>query len=161
MGFKHFAHLTPSVTKAILDDPGLRVIHLRRENLLAQFSSEALARASDRWVARVGEDRDQRRVDFDAAAFEAFEAYQTRIDAERLDAYGRAGTDVLMLDYVALSDPATIGRLSRFLGVRLRADAAIDTARQNRAVIRDRFTDPDAVRAYLAGRGRAGWGEDG
>ena len=69
--------------------------------------------------------------------------------------------DVLLIDFVRVLEPATVDRLSRFLGVDLVRGGPPHFQRQNGPTILDRFTNPLDVGAYLAGRGLAHWGDAG
>ncbi len=159
--FKHFAHLSPAVTQAAIADPTVKLTHIGRANRLAQYSSVKIAAMKGKWFSKAGEARKRERITFDPTAFEIWEAYQQRVDSERLGLLARSRRDVLLIDFADVLDPATVDRLSRFLGVELARGGAPHFERQNEPTILDRFTNPVDVAAYLADRGLPHWGEGG
>ncbi|UXI70099.1 sulfotransferase [Tahibacter amnicola] len=70
VGFKMTPGQSPSVLAAMLDDPGIRKIVLRRRNLVRTFVSERIAEAIDQWelydAAERMPDRPRVRVDVGA-----------------------------------------------------------------------------------------------
>ena len=161
VGFKHFAHLNSAVTRAVIADPTVKLIHIGRANRLAQYSSVKIAEMNGKWFSKVGEARDRERITFNPSAFEIWEAYQHRVDSERMGLLAQSQRDVLLIDFVRVLEPATVDRLSRFLGVDLVRGGPPHFQRQNGPTILDRFTNPLDVAAYLAGRGLAHWGDAG
>jgi len=161
IGFKHFAHLNSAVTRAVVADPTIKLIHIGRQNRLAQFSSVKIAERNGKWFSKAGEAVEQEKITFDPAAFENWEVYQNRVDSERLGLLARSRRDVLLIDFADVLDPATVDRLSRFLGVEAARGGVPHFQRQNGPTILDRFTNPVDVAAYLAGRGLSHWGENG
>ena len=161
VGFKHFAHLSDAVTDAIVADHGVRLIHLSRANVLAQYSSELIARTSGQWVRHPGRAAPRLEVPFDVAEFETFERYQRRVEADRVSRLAAAGRTVLFLEYAALVRPQTRARLSEFIGVTIPEEAQADIRKQNRPDIHNRFSEPGRVTAYLAGRDLMDWTREG
>ncbi|RWO63269.1 glycosyltransferase [Mesorhizobium sp.] len=161
MGFKHFAHLSSVVSQAAIADPATRLIHLRRGNFLAQYSSEKIAKSNGKWFSRRGERPEQVRIKFDRDDFEAREQYQRRIECEWMNLFAASSREPLFIDFTKILDPATPARLSRFLGVEIASSGIPDLHRQNAPVILDRFTNRHEVARYLAKRGLSHWGEAG
>ncbi|MEM8664273.1 MAG: hypothetical protein AAGF49_09160, partial [Pseudomonadota bacterium] len=161
-GFKHFDHLSPEVTDAVMADRSIRLIHLVRENVLAQFSSEEIAADGNRWFAG---SRDAtapaRLIQFDAERFEAFRALKQDILTRRTAAFAAHERAPLFLDYTVLTAPRTAARLTDFLGVEVVPRDAYDFARQNTAEILERFSNPEAVSAHLAAHGLERWSHGG
>ncbi|RWN62293.1 hypothetical protein [Mesorhizobium sp.] len=87
MGFKHFAHLSSVVAQAAIADPATKLIHIRRGNFLAQYSSEKIAKSNGKWFSRLGERPEQVRINFDRDDFEAREQYQHRIECEWMNLF--------------------------------------------------------------------------
>jgi LPS sulfotransferase NodH/glycosyltransferase involved in cell wall biosynthesis len=150
IAFKHFAHLDQSVTRCIVEDPDIALIHLSRENLLAQYSSEQIARASGEWARHTDRSGDQRRVRFDAAEFEHFLRYQQRIEMERMNIFAAAGRTPLFVEYARLSDAPTRARIGEHVGVVIPDSARPDIRKQNSTDILSRFDNPRAVEDFLA-----------
>ncbi|SPH18823.1 Putative glycosyltransferase EpsH [Defluviimonas aquaemixtae] len=161
MGFKHFSHLSCDVTEALIRDPDIRLIRLGRSNLLAQFSSERISKATDKWASLKGEATEHVRTHFDPAEFERWEAYIRRKAREGTEMLAKSGREALFLDYTTILDSETPARLSRLLGIRIAESREFDIQRQNPVSILDRFTNPDEVSRYLADRNLSHWAERG
>jgi LPS sulfotransferase NodH len=171
-GFKMMLHHDPRMIDSILDDPSWYVIVLQRQNLLAQWTSMALAKKTSRWDVpgkgkrgggKDGDDEDDdeadygdneasaeeedaapvRRVTFDAWKFEQF-CFRMRARYESL--YHRLG----QRSYFRISseeiDP-TYPKLLEFLGV---APVALAPARpaQEPVSMRDRIENYDEYARY-------------
>lgn len=84
-----------------------------------------------------------------------------RLRRRLLDAVERSNAQVLRLDYLGLARAETRARLSDFLARDIPPAGGNEPSKQNPGTIADRFTDPDAVRAYLAARGQTAWADAG
>jgi glycosyltransferase involved in cell wall biosynthesis len=160
VAFKHFAHLDDTVTDEIVRNDAIRLIHLSRENLLAQYSSEKIARASGKWVRHRDQTGDQVRVPFEAKDFEKFEAYYRRIETERVHRLAGSRRTVLFVEYADLNTPETRRRIGDFIGIAIPDTAQPDTRKQNPPQVIERFSNPEVVRDYLARRNLSRWAEE-
>jgi LPS sulfotransferase NodH len=119
VGFKMTREQQPEVLQAVLDDPGVRKIVLRRADLVRGFVSERIAERLDQWEVydaavlasprprvRIGVEELRRHVD-------EVEAYYRRITT----ALQRSGQAWLELHYEALSTLAEQARAFEHLGV--------------------------------------------
>ena len=158
--FKHFAHLDQTVTRRIAEDPDTALIHLSRENLLAQYSSEQIARASGEWARHTDRTGEQLRVPFDAAEFEHFLEYQQRIEMERMNIFGEMGRTPLFVEYTRLSDRHTRARIGAHVGITIPDSAQPDIRKQNSTDILSRFSNPQAVEEFLARRYLSRWARE-
>jgi LPS sulfotransferase NodH/glycosyltransferase involved in cell wall biosynthesis len=161
LAFKHFAHLGKSVTDHIIDDQDTLLLHLSRENLLAQFSSEQIAMQSGKWVQHSDRSGEQFKVPFEEEAFKSFLQYQRRIEVERVNAIARASRAPLFVEYATLNTPETRKKISEFIGIDIPDSAQPDVKKQNRSDILSRFDNPDQVEAFLAERNLAHWAQEG
>ena len=161
MGFKHFASYSAVVARACVADPTTKLIHIGRSNVLAQYSSEKIARKTGIWFPRRGEVQRRVQIDFDKTDFEKFERYQRGVDSERINLFAEFWRQPLFIDFTKILDPATPAQLSQFLGVKIASGGIADLQRQNAQVILDRFTNRHEVARYLAKRGLSHWGEAG
>lgn len=157
VGFKHFWHLDKHVTEAILADSDIQIIYLARENLIAQYSSEAIARATGKWVAVTGQPREEVRVAFDVTDFERFERYQRNLERDRLSLLSARGRSAFFIEYRNLLDPSLLKRLSQYLGHQVPLDVKPEILKQNRSHVPDRFSNPTEVKAYLEKRKLLHW----
>jgi len=154
VGFKMTRGQDARVLDAVLADPAVRVIVLRRANRIKAFVSELRAEAADLWEVydRGALERPRPKVRVDTAALEAYmaqnEAFYAAIDA----ALARSGSPRLEVTYEHLFCDDEQRRLLAFLG--LAADRAPLTARsvkQNSCDLRDLVENHDALAVELAG----------
>lgn len=157
MAFKHFWFFGREIEEAVISDPRYLVIHLSRENLLAQHSSEILAKSSEVWFRREASPVRQPTVRFDEEAFETFVRFRRRQQMERLNAIARAGRTPLFVEYTSLNSKETRRAISSYIGIQIPDDAQPDTAKQNSHDILSRFDNPDDVRRYLARENLEHW----
>jgi LPS sulfotransferase NodH len=160
VGFKIFPTHSPTILEHVRASPELRRITLRRDNLLAQFSSGLIADATGRYSS--DRPRASVRVKFDEQQFLRF---VRRISAELElladTARSRAAQpDLLDLEYSDLFAPGIGDRLTSFLGVARRALRARRLVRQNPGRIVDRFHNRDEVHAFLDRFGRPDWADE-
>jgi LPS sulfotransferase NodH len=161
-GFKHFDHLDRTVTRLVIEDPDTLLIHLSRANLLAQYASERIAQGSGEWVHHEGDPGGpDRRAVFDPGDFQRFLRYQRRVETERVTLFAEAGRRPLFLDYAGLASAAARDRIGAYLGVLLPADARTDIVKRGGADILSRFTEPEAVAAFLAAHDLYDWAREG
>ncbi len=156
-GFKLFPEHSRPMFDWAMDTPEVRVIHLYRENLLAQYSSYVMAKRDKAWVG--GPDAKARaKVFFDRERFERFVDMSQRYHADvtrRLAARAGAWAQV---EYSRI-DRATVAGLHAMLtgeSGHVRFDA-LGLKRQLEGAVIDRFSNPDDVRASLAALGRPEW----
>lgn len=154
VGFKMTRGQHAQVLDAVLADPAVRVIVLRRANRIKAFVSELRAEASALWEVydRAALERVRAKVRVDTAALEAYmaqnEAFYAAVDA----ALARSGSPTLRVTYEHLFHDDEQRRLLAFLG--LAADSAPLTARsvkQNSCDLRDLVENHDALALELAG----------
>lgn len=129
----------------------LRVIHLRRDNVLATHLSLVRAQQQDIWEAR-GDERPPEpgptHLDFDECrhAFESTREYEQWADALF------AHQPKLDITYEALCDQrsASVGRVFRFLGLEERKVEPVN-ARQRRRSLAESIANYDELRRRFAG----------
>lgn len=119
IGFKMTLRQAPTVLDAVLDDPGIDKLVLRREDLLRAFVSERIAEALDEWEVYAPEalTRQRPRVAVDPAALRSHVA---GTHAYYEDVTGRLrdrGHRFIELRYEALETADEQRRMFAFLGV--------------------------------------------
>lgn len=153
VGFKMTRGQDQAVIDAVLADPGVRVIVLRRTNRLKTFVSELRAERTSRWeVYDKADIATCARVPVDLRALDAYvadnEAFYAGIDA----AVARSGSAVLRVTYERLFERAEQQRLLDFLGLAPQGVALNARAvKQNSCDLRDLVDNYEALARSLAG----------
>jgi LPS sulfotransferase NodH len=154
VGFKMTRGQDAQVLDAVLSDPNVRVIVLRRANRIKAFVSELRAEAARRWEVYDPAELDAARpkVQVDRRVLDAYiadnEAFYSAIDAALL----RTGSAVLRVTYEHLFQHDEQRRILEFLG--LAADGVVLSARsvkQNSCDLRDLIENYNALASGLAG----------
>lgn len=161
-GFKLMISHQPTVLEHVLSSDEYKVIVISRENRLAQYSSEAIARKTDIWGrVTVSQGSPQVQIIFDKAEFKKYcEKLSSSYDlvTHRLEDTNRA----FSLKYHQILDERAIEELLSFLGVdpdrsigELLGRASL--VKQNTSNILDRFSNPDDAIAAMREMGREDW----
>ncbi len=161
LGFKFMLGQNLAVLRAILDDPEIRIIYVKRWNKLAQVASWLAALKSMEWA------RPKARKAGAAAKVRAnprkisqhwheFDTQEMMFEA-LLEGRPQARLD---LEYRELFEPGIAARLCDFLGVRARDDLTSPLAKQGANHILDRFEHPDPIKYYFRQIGRGDWLND-
>jgi len=161
VGFKHMGFFSKAVSDTVTADPAVRIVILRRNNLMAKFSSLGIAGQTRQWKVATGQKVHRPKVRFDPERFARFERWENGLNRARNDLLARHRRNALFLEYTDLRTPETGRRLSEFLGLGLHWDGEVGVQRLNPGRILDRFSNPAAVRAFLARRGVPEWAEGG
>jgi LPS sulfotransferase NodH len=167
VGFKIFEGQHDEILGELIDEPSIRKIVLYRQNVLANYSSALVARATGKYSLRA----DQKAaapplVHFDANKFFEFMGeynafYRTAL--ERLNARAQA---VHYINYEDTGDPLLLGALVSFIGAdpagfNSNAKAHKRQVKQNSSDIVARFSNPETVREFLTENGLMNWAHEG
>jgi len=155
-GFKLMPFQVPNDVETILTGHVDRAIILRRDNHLAQFSSDLIAAETGQGVAGRRAEIKTAKVHFQAGAFEKFRAHVTENYDRARAALTQAGKPVLELEYMELQDADLPERLCAFLGV-APADLSSGHKKRNNPSVINRFKNYDMVRQYLMKKGLNDW----
>lgn len=153
IGFKMTRGQDQGVIDAVLADPGVRVIVLRRMNRLKTFVSELRAERTSRWeVYDKADIAACPRVPVDLNALDAYvadnEAFYAGIDV----AVARSGSRVLRVTYEKLFERGEQQRILDFLDLAPQEVALSARAvKQNSCNLRDLVDNYDALARSLAG----------
>lgn len=162
-GFKlHLDQHDGYLTRAV-ERPEERLILLRRENLLAQFSSELIAKATGQGnanTATAGEIK-KAKVRFSPREFNRHVKHTDRRWDDLRQAIDRVGREHVYLSYLDATAGDGIVRVLEHLGLDPVEDLSSNTVKRNSSRIVDRFTNPDDVLAHLERIGRPDWAEEG
>ena len=157
-GFKLFPQHSPQVLDYVIDEPALRIVHLHRANLLAEYSSNLVAFERGHWVGGPAGLK-QSKSPFDAGRFMRFVEMKQRYLAHiraRLAQRAGASTEI---EYSAFSRASLNGLLEFLLG-QAGDDASfshLGLKQQLNATVIERFENPREVQACLRTLGHDEW----
>jgi len=150
-GFTMAPQHAPTVLEWALREPALRIVHVARSNLLAEFA--------DILAEQPGTLRADGRLVFEPERFGRYVEMQHRYLGALRERLVRRNADTVEVDGSRLN-PATIAELTGFLLDREPVEPTADSVpAPSRQPVAERFDRPEAVRACLAALGRPGWGE--
>jgi LPS sulfotransferase NodH len=158
-GFKLFPEQHPALARWAMADPSVRIVHLFRANLLAEYASLLKAMESGQWVG--GAQRLQpQRIHFDAPRFLRFIAAKTTHWSRLREQCARREGGFVEIEYATI-DRAGITRVLQHLGVEDNGGemSSLGLPRQGVERVIDRFADPDAVMRCLEAIGHEAWAD--
>jgi LPS sulfotransferase NodH len=157
-GFKLFPEQHPALARWAIAEPSMRIVHLFRENLLAEYASLLTAMENGQWVGGSQRLKTQQRIDFDAPRFLRFVAAKTAHLSRLREQCARREGGFVEIEYAGI-DRAGIERVLRHLGAEDNGAemSSLGLPRQGVERVIDRFAEPDAVMCCLEGIGRAQW----
>lgn len=156
-GFKLMLLQHPEYCDTLIDDAAVRKIVLHRDNLLACYSSDRIAKVTGQGAAGRFAKVVTAKVPFKADQFERYIAKRRSAYDQvyrRLDAAGQTYLDV---EYLDLVNGKGLSRVRDFLGVSPDHDLEVVTQKRNPSSLLDRFENPDVVDSYLRDHGLEHW----
>ena len=162
IGFNFMLGHDHEILARILDDVGLKILFLTRDNKLAQYSSFQIALGSQNWSSvegARGASEAVSRLRFDFRSFEQWLQGVLTYESLFLRLIDMLGRGCLRLEYRRLLRPETHQILSEYLGVDPFPLRTV-LSKQNRNLIADRFENPDDVFDYLGLIGKMHWGAE-
>jgi LPS sulfotransferase NodH len=157
-GFKLFPQQSERALAWVLAEPAMRIVHLHRANLLAEFSSLLVAYAGGHWVGGPSTLK-ARRIAFDDQRFLRFVEMKRRALGRLRERLAVRGGDVAEIEYSAFSHTS----LNQLLSFLLRgqpsdvAMSALGLQQQLNECVIDRFDNPADVHRCLAAIGHEDW----
>ena len=155
MGFKFHLSGPRHVAMWIVSTPGHKLVHLTRPNRLATWSSIEMVRQHGRNNATFGDAGERPTIAFDVESFEAHVKSRDIAD-NRCRALVRAN-DGLEISYAEARGGEGMQRVYRFLDVGCSLGGSPNVRKVNAENILDRFSNPDAVIAWIEREGRTEW----
>jgi LPS sulfotransferase NodH len=158
-GFKLFAEQHPALARWAMADPSVRIVHLFRANLLAEYASLLTAMEHGHWVGGAQRPQPQpQRIDFDAPRFLRFIAAKTAHWSRLREQCARREGGFVEIEYAGI-DRAGIARVLQHLGVEDNGAemSSLGLPRQGADRVIDRFADPDTVMRCLEAIGHEAW----
>ncbi len=157
IGLKILFQHHPALLQSVLPErPDLVLIHVMRENRLAQFASLRQAQITGRWTEKqTPPTPEPLRVDPRWAA-EAANEFETRdfLLARYLDTLPHR---TLRISYTDLADSRVQAQIFGALGLTDSPAWSSPLHKQGANRVADRFSDPEAMRAYFEPTGRGHW----
>jgi len=144
-GFKLLLPQNPGALDALIDDRRYTKILLCRDNVLARYSSNKLARAK-REGSNAGSPS---KIEFEADEFSKFRTAHERLYGHarsRLKANGQAYLEITYLDACT---PEGLRDIVQAVGADATIDLGVKTPKRNSSDIVSRFSNPEEVDAFL------------
>jgi hypothetical protein len=157
VGFKLMLGQNIELRNALIFDEQFRKILLYRENILACFSSECIAKVTGQGVATGNVEVKTAKVAFDPKRFQRYRERRKRLYHDTRRLLQKSGQDFYEIDYLTAVTEVSMAGLVEFIGADSSVACLPDTKKRNPGNILERFTDPDEVSAYLESIGREGW----
>lgn len=157
IGFKLMLPQNVELRDRLIADPAYRKILLYRDNILACYSSERIAKATGQGVAERDADVMTATIPFERKRFERYMQRRNALYDETRRLLGRCGSDVLEIEYRQAATGEGMKRVVGFIGASPEIPLEAGTKKRNPSVIVDRFTEPVEVAAYLRKAGLEAW----
>ncbi len=157
VGFKLMLRQNIELRDALIIDQQFRKILLYRENILACFSSECIAKVTGQGVATRDVEVKAAKVAFDPKRFQRYWERRKRMYSDTRRLLQASGQDFYEIDYLTAATEVSMAGLVVFIGADPTVACLPDTKKRNPCNILERFTDPDKVSAYLGSIGREDW----
>jgi LPS sulfotransferase NodH len=153
VGFKMTRGQEGDVMDAVLDDPGVKKITLRRENRIRTYVSEQIAERLDQW--EVYDERDlagpRPRIEVDCGDLARHVSLNEGFYAMISSRLQRSRQDGLEVHYERLFDSGEQHRILDYLGVEAASGLVAHSVRQNSEHLSDLIANYDQLRDALAG----------
>lgn len=166
VGFKILRGQQKQVFDRVIEDRTIRKIILFRRNVLANFSSKLIAREtgefslSRRKASRT--DRTRPEVCFDPDTFIALRRKYERYYASVMDALFQSGQNFHVIDYEEINNRHFFMSLLSYIGADLSHEVQEGKlVKQNPSNIVSRFSNPEAVEAFLREQELSHWSYEG
>lgn len=156
-GFKFMLGHNITALQTLLQDPDLKIIHVWRENRLAQIASLIKATRSQRWAQRRKDDYIDEKIQ--AQPRQIVKRWHEFATTDFLAAHllKTAPQQILTLEYKDLFQPGTSKALCAFLGVDHDPKMASPLVKQGSNRVLERFEKPWPIKNYFTRIGRADW----
>jgi LPS sulfotransferase NodH len=151
-----FQHHPAVFARFIPARPDIRLIHVQRENKLAQFASGRQVAKTGKWTATAPTGASPK---IEAAPFWAASECNRMENEDFLlgEWLKRLPNPVLQASYAGLFAPDFATRVQAFLGVETQANLSSPLVKQGQNNILDRFSKPDPIARSFRETGREAW----
>jgi hypothetical protein len=163
VGFKIFNNQNNVVLNNIIDDSSILKIILYRRNVLAIYSSLAIAGKTGKWNMKRDTQQDApQKVTFDSQKFLGFHARYTNFYRKVLHRTLSVGQTFRFVNYDEINDPFLFSGLVTAIGAGA-VESPLESGhyKQNPSDILSRFSNPGEVKDFLAVYGLMHWAYEG
>jgi hypothetical protein len=167
VGFKIFRGQNDEILHKLVLDPSVRKVVLFRRNVLANYSSAMIAKASDTWDVVKDETAEEvKRVQFEEGDFIKFHNNFIRYYKSVISDLNASKQQYHFINYEDINDAAMLNSLINFLGADTGSKINMKEIRkqqvkQNTSDILQRFSNPEDVVAFLTKYDRLHWKYEG
>lgn len=159
-GFKLFFPQNEEALRHVIHSRDYSKIVLRRDNLLAMYSSARTAQAGGQGKVQVGQEVKRVKIRFDESDFYTFKARHDKYTGLGRRLLQDSGADFLDVEYTEFSDAGKFDEIFRFLGAAPMRRLSPAVAKRNPSDILARFENPEEVRDFLERVGRPEWARE-
>ncbi len=161
VGFKLMVNQHPAARKALISDQAYKKILLERENVLAVYSSDKIARVTGQGSAGRFAEVKTARVEFDKLEFESFlQQYRARFLRAKKELEA-SGNSYLATTYARICTHRGLEEVMEFLGADKSSPWGILTKKRNPSDLLARFVNRADVEQYLRDTGLECWANEG
>jgi hypothetical protein len=157
VGFKLLLHHNPAARDLLIADPRCAKVLLYRDNLLACYSSHQIAGATGQGAAGRRAVVRTAKIEFRSAHFERYRRRREALYAETRTKLKSAGQPYLDISYLEACEPDGIPRILAAIGADPAVMLTTATQKRNPSDILARFSNPEAVEAWLRANGLEHW----
>jgi len=157
VGFKILEYQARDVQDHLLQRPDIRKVILRRDNMLASYSSNLIANKVRQWRVEAGNRARRTTLEFDPGKFHSYVNHAARYDQHVKDLIDSSGSPMMAMEYRDLLRREAQKKLLVFLGADPAYRMSSTVIRQNPGRLRNRFSNWDQVVAALSGTAMDEW----
>ncbi|MEZ5873903.1 MAG: sulfotransferase [Hyphomicrobiales bacterium] len=154
VGLKHMSGAQPKIRNYLASNPQFRKVVLRRDNLLAVYASNLLAKATGQGSVRRDVEMKISPIRFDRKEFAAF---SKRYERAYEDVRAVCAGELIEIEYNALRQGDDMRRLGEFFEVDTEQMTFDTTRKRGNDSIVDRFENPEDALSYLKDFDREQW----
>lgn len=156
-GFKLMLSQSRRVLRHVARSSQYKKIVLRRENKLAQYSSEKIALRTRQYVAKDRQNAATAKVEFVPEEFERFLERSRHAYAAVVAGLRASDQPLFEIEYGRLHDEGVLNEMLRFIGVGEHKLHDPTVVRQNPSAVLSRFSNPERAVATLATTRMSRW----
>ena len=158
-GFKLMLNQADNARAGFIKNGDYRKILLRRDNLLAIYSSNLIVRETGQGNVKQHQQVARVRVEFKPRGFYRFlDKHLEKYEQARRLLAGSVGDDFLETSYLDICTAEGMDAVFRFIGANPALNpGSTGTKKRNTSQIVERFTNPDVVESCLADLGHLDW----
>ena len=157
MGYKLMLNQNAVVLRGMINDPSCKKILLKRDNVLAVYSSEKIARVTGQGSAGRFAEVKTAKVEFVPSEFDSFESKYEQRYSQIEQELTQADPAYFKTTYTELCKPQGIKSVIAFIGADKLNKWKIPTKKRNTSNILDRFTNPEVLLEYLTLTSKQSW----